>query len=50
MLAPNKTKYRKMQKGRLRGPATRGTAIDFGEVGIKAMGCVGRSWPIWSRA
>ena len=37
MLAPNKTKYRKMQKGRLRGPATRGTAIDFGEVGIKAM-------------
>lgn len=37
MLAPNKTKYRKMQKGRLRGPATKGASIDFGEVGIKAM-------------
>jgi len=37
MLAPNKTKYRKMQKGRLRGPANRGTAIDFGDIGIKAL-------------
>ena len=37
MLAPKKTKYRKMQKGRLRGPATKGASIDFGEVGIKAM-------------
>ena len=37
MLAPKKTKYRKMQKGRLRGPATRGASIDFGEIGIKAM-------------
>ena len=37
MLAPKKTKFRKMQKGRLRGPATRGASIDFGEVGIKAM-------------
>ena len=37
MLAPKKTKYRKMQKGRLRGPATKGTSIDFGDVGIKAM-------------
>ena len=26
-----------MQKGRLRGPASRGASIDFGEVGIKAM-------------
>jgi len=37
MLAPNKTKYRKMQKGRMRGPATKGATIDFGDVGIKAM-------------
>ena len=37
MLAPKKTKFRNMQKGRLRGPATRGASIDFGEVGIKAM-------------
>jgi large subunit ribosomal protein L16 len=37
MLAPNKTKFRKMQKGRLRGPATRGATVSFGEVGIKAV-------------
>ncbi|EFL51590.1 ribosomal protein L16 [Solidesulfovibrio fructosivorans JJ]] len=37
MLAPKKTKFRKMQKGRLRGPATRGASIDFGEIGIKAL-------------
>ncbi|MEA4857380.1 MAG: 50S ribosomal protein L16 [Solidesulfovibrio sp.] len=37
MLAPKKTKFRKMQKGRLRGPATKGASIDFGEVGIKAL-------------
>ena len=37
MLAPKKTKYRKMQKGRLRGPATKGASIDFGDVGIKAL-------------
>jgi len=37
MLAPKKTKFRKMQKGRLRGPATRGASIDFGDVGIKAL-------------
>jgi len=37
MLAPKKTKYRKMQKGRLRGPATKGASIDFGDIGIKAL-------------
>ena len=40
MLAPNKTKFRKMQKGRLRGPATKGANIDFGDVGIKAMATI----------
>ena len=37
MLAPKKTKFRKMQKGRLRGPATKGASIDFGDIGIKAL-------------
>ena len=37
MLAPNRTKFRKRQKGRLRGPATGGGEISFGEVGIKAL-------------
>jgi len=37
MLAPNRTKFRKRQKGRLRGPATGGAEISFGDVGIKAL-------------
>ncbi|MFZ5426024.1 MAG: 50S ribosomal protein L16 [Thermodesulfobacteriota bacterium] len=37
MLAPNRTKFRKRQKGRLDGPATGGTEVSFGEVGIKAV-------------
>jgi large subunit ribosomal protein L16 len=36
MLMPKKTKYRKQQKGRLRGEATRGTEIAFGQFGLKA--------------
>ncbi|MEM1243879.1 MAG: 50S ribosomal protein L16 [Pseudomonadota bacterium] len=36
MLQPNKTKYRKQQKGRNRGIATRGAKISFGEYGLKA--------------
>jgi large subunit ribosomal protein L16 len=36
MLMPKKTKYRKQQKGRLRGEATRGTEIAFGQYGLKA--------------
>jgi large subunit ribosomal protein L16 len=36
MLLPKKTKYRKQQKGRLRGEATRGTEIAFGAFGLKA--------------
>ena len=38
MLAPKRVKYRKWQKGRLRGPATRGAAIAFGDIGLKAGG------------
>jgi large subunit ribosomal protein L16 len=36
MLMPKKTKYRKQQKGRLRGEATRGAEIAFGTFGLKS--------------
>jgi large subunit ribosomal protein L16 len=36
MLQPARTKYRKQQKGRNRGVATRGTKVTFGEYGLKA--------------
>ncbi|MEW9898936.1 50S ribosomal protein L16 [Chitinivorax sp. PXF-14] len=38
MLQPNRTKFRKVQKGRNTGLATRGTKVDFGEFGLKATG------------
>lgn len=38
MLQPSKTKYRKMQKGRLRGAAQRGCRLSFGEYGLQAIG------------
>ena len=37
MLAPKRIKFRKWQKGRLRGPANRGATIAFGEIGLKAV-------------
>ncbi|GAB6177884.1 50S ribosomal protein L16 [Desulfobaculum senezii] len=37
MLSPRKTKFRKRQKGRLRGKATRGNTVAFGEIGLKAL-------------
>jgi large subunit ribosomal protein L16 len=37
MLSPKKVKFRKQQKGRIKGNATRGTEINFGEVGLKAL-------------
>ena len=36
MLQPSRTKYRKQQKGRNTGIATRGNKISFGEYGLKA--------------
>jgi len=36
MLQPARRKYRKEQKGRNRGLATRGTQVSFGEFGLKA--------------
>lgn len=37
LLQPKKTKYRKIQKGRVRGVATRGTTLAFGEYGLKVI-------------
>ena len=37
MLMPKKVKYRKRQKGRLRGKAFRGSRVQFGEFGLKAL-------------
>ena len=36
-LMPKRTKYRKMQKGRKRGKATRGNKVTDGEYGIQAL-------------
>lgn len=38
MLQPKRTKFRKVQKGRNRGLAHRGSKISFGEYGLKATG------------
>tara|TARA_B110000467_G_C18227997_1_gene426985 strand:+ start:44 stop:463 length:420 start_codon:yes stop_codon:yes gene_type:complete len=37
MLQPKKTKYRKSQKGKMKGNAQRGAVINFGSYGIKAL-------------
>ncbi|PIU44438.1 MAG: 50S ribosomal protein L16 [Ignavibacteriales bacterium CG07_land_8_20_14_0_80_59_12] len=37
MLMPKRVKYRKQQRGRMRGKATRGATIAFGEFGLKAL-------------
>ena len=37
MLMPKRTKYRKQQRGRTRGVAKGGTALAFGEYGLKAL-------------
>ena len=36
-LMPKRTKYRKLQKGRMRGKATRGNKVTDGEYGIQAV-------------
>ena len=41
MLEPKKVKYRKIQKGRRRGTAHRGSTLAFGDFGLKA---IGRGW------
>ncbi|HET9199908.1 MAG TPA: 50S ribosomal protein L16 [Dehalococcoidia bacterium] len=41
MLQPKRTKHRKVHRGRMRGMASGGTTINFGEFGLQA---VGRGW------
>lgn len=36
MLSPRRTKFRKQQRGRMRGKATRGNTLSFGEFGLQA--------------
>jgi large subunit ribosomal protein L16 len=36
MLAPKRVKYRKIQKGKMRGKAHRGNTVSFGEYGLQA--------------
>ena len=37
MLQPKKTKFRRMQKGRMKGIAQRGNQLAYGSFGIKAL-------------
>ena len=37
MLLPKRVKYRKAQRGRMRGKATRGHTVAFGDFGLKAL-------------
>lgn len=36
-LMPRRVKYRKSQKGKVRGLATRGSSLNFGEYGLKSL-------------
>lgn len=38
MLIPNKMKYRRVRKGRIKGPATSGNTIAFGQFALQSMG------------
>ncbi len=38
MLSPKKVKYRKKQKGRMKGSPLRGATLQFGDFGIQAVG------------
>jgi large subunit ribosomal protein L16 len=37
MLMPKKVKFRKMQKGRMRGKAQKGSKLNFGDFGLKTL-------------
>ena len=39
MLSPKKVKFRKQQKGKMRGTALRGSSLNFGEYGLQAVDC-----------
>ncbi len=36
MLSPKRTKFRKQHRGRMRGQATRGNSLNFGDFGLQA--------------
>ena len=40
MLQPKKTKFRRQQKGRIKGNAQRGCELAFGDFGIKSLGTI----------
>ncbi|EFH90879.1 MULTISPECIES: 50S ribosomal protein L16 [Ktedonobacter] len=37
LLAPSRTKYRRQHRGRMRGEATRGATLAFGDFGLQAL-------------
>ena len=37
MLSPKREKYRKRQRGRMKGPATRGATVAFGDYGLASL-------------
>ena len=37
MLSPKKIKYRKQQRGKMKGTATAGSTVSFGDYGLKAL-------------
>lgn len=39
MLMPNRTRYRKVHRGRMKGKAVRGSTIHFGEYALKSTEC-----------
>lgn len=39
MLSPKKVKYRKQQRGRMKGVSNRGNNLNFGEFGLQAIEC-----------
>jgi large subunit ribosomal protein L16 len=39
MLSPKKVKFRKQQKGRMKGTARRGSSLNFGDFGLQAVEC-----------
>jgi large subunit ribosomal protein L16 len=39
MLMPKRVKYRKQQRGRMKGKASRGVDVSFGEYGLKSLEC-----------
>jgi len=39
MLSPKKVKFRKQQRGRMKGTAIRGSSLNFGEYGLQVLEC-----------